>query len=93
MLFISGYYRFSSSRGISGGRGVRKNKHYDYVYVKKNKGGWGVKKHENITYKIESHQKNTSSFLYFSKPCVCGSLKHGRTTHVECVLNKKYSDV
>ena len=44
--FMSLIYRFSLIKGISSGsgRGVRKNKYYDYVYAEENKGGWDVKK-------------------------------------------------
>ena len=34
-----------------------------------------------------------TSLNYHCKPCLCGSLKHSRTYHVNCPLNCRYADV
>ena len=95
MLFISDF-RFVSSRSTGrrefGGRGVRKNTHFNkcrHIYVEENKSR-GVRKHYNIIIILD--RKKTSSCLRYSKPCLCGSLNHARTNHSDCLLNKQYSD-
>ena len=65
------------------------------IHVNNNR-SWGVRK-ENVCYKTyeyicERNINTTCIMLSYSKPCVCGSLTHSRTTHIDCVLNKKYSD-
>lgn len=74
-------------------KGVRKS--YTGIsvvyYVEKNESR-GVRNNENIYYEILKKKKNDIS-VYGGRSCVCGSLKHLRTTHVDCVLNKQYDDV
>ena len=65
------------------------------VYVNNNnKGCWGVRR-ENVCYKTFTCENNfrPSCMLSYSKPCVCGSLTHVRTTHADCILNKRYPDI
>ena len=74
------------------GKGVRKT-HTDVsvMHVKKHE-SWGVRK-ENVHYEKSYNRSSRSLLLCGDKPCVCGSLKHSRTTHIRCVLNKQCDDV
>ena len=72
-------------------RGVRKFDFYynNTIYVKHGE-GWGVRK-DGVVYKTHGNPKHTlNRMLHYSKPCVCGSLTHMRTTHVDCILNRRY---
>ena len=76
-------------------KGVRINKKKSKImYLTGKKGGRGVR-NDNIIYSTpEQKTKHTlRNMLYYSKPCVCGSLLHIRRTHVDCLLNPRYDDI
>ena len=75
-------------------RGIRKSEYYynNIIYIKYGKGR-GVRK-DGVVYKIYGKPKQKfNHMLHYSRPCVCGSLTHMRTTHVDCMLNRRYLDV
>ena len=76
-------------------RGVRVDKNIDnirYYYNKRgNSKSRGVRKDGYVLCYRESKQK-TNIMLFYSKPCVCGSLRHATTRHIDCVLNGRYDD-
>ena len=63
------------------------------AYLKDDKTVRGVR-NEHIIYSLpQQHTKYTLHYkLEYNRPCVCGSLTHVRTTHVDCLLNKRYED-
>ena len=74
-------------------RGVRKSDYYynNTIYVKYGKSR-GVRK-DGVVYKTYGKPKHTlNHMLHYSRPCVCGSLTHMRTSHVNCMLNPRYLD-
>ena len=81
---------------ISSGRskGVRKsNNKSKIIYLTNKVGGRGVR-NDHVIYSVpEQDTKHTlHHMLHYTKPCVCGSLRHVRTTHVDCLLNPRYYD-
>ena len=53
--------------------------------------GLGVRKHNSTMCYNVSKEKNIGVLLY-SRPCLCGSLKHKSTRHLGCPLNPRYDD-
>ena len=77
-----------------GSRGVRKSNNHKIIYLKNIAGGRGVR-NDHVIYSVpKQYTKHTlHHMLHYSRPCVCGSLHHLRTTHVNCLLNPRYDDV
>ena len=78
----------------TGSKGVRKTNKYKVIYLTNKPGGRGVR-NDRVIYSLpEQETKHTlHHMLHYHKPCVCGSLRHVRTTHVSCLLNPRYDDV
>ena len=47
---------------------------------------------EKMIYYLVKKRINSYGLEYCNKPCVCGSLRHARTTHLDCMLNNRYDD-
>ena len=75
-------------------KGVRKSNKSKIIYLTNRVGGRGVR-NDHVIYSVpEQDTKHTlHHMLHYTKPCVCGSLRHVRTTHVDCLLNPRYYDV
>ena len=73
-------------------RGVRKDKYCNNTIYVKYKKSRGVRI-DGVVYKVFGKPKHTLHCLHYSRPCICGSLKHARTTHIDCQLNPRYLDV
>ena len=91
-------FSFSSRRRKFGNKGVRISK-YSHTGKKiiclKNKTGTGRGvRNDNVIYSLpQNTTKHTlHDRLEYSKPCVCGSLSHALTTHMNCLLNRRYED-
>ena len=77
-------------------QGVRlENNDVNVIYIRKGeKRSIGVRK-DNVIYRtLIEYQEDPfcRNMLYRSRPCLCGSLYHSRTTHSECLLNDQYND-
>lgn len=77
------------------GKGVRRDENtlrIHYLTSEKHSGR-GVFD-EDMIYKYINTNKNTYvNMLFVNRPCVCGSLNHTRTNHMNCLLNPRYNDV
>ena len=62
-------------------------------YTDRNK-SVGVRKNNISHYILAKKKKSMFSdhMLHYSKPCLCGSLQHSSTKHLDCYLNPRYDD-
>ena len=60
-----------------------------YISRKKRKTGLGVRG-DHLWHMILPEKRRMG--LLFSSPCTCGSLSHGSTKNLNCLLNKQYMD-
>ena len=88
MFMIQGMYKRSFQTLKDSVQGVRTDTipKVRVVYRKsiRNK---GVRRHD-VMYSYPYISKEPKNI----KPCLCGSLYHSRTTHISCLLNKRYDD-
>jgi len=89
-------YNISTTTVTGSSKGVRKSNKYNnkIIYLTNKAGGRGVR-NDHVIYSVpKQYTKHTlHHMLHYSRPCVCGSLHHLRTTHVNCLLNPRYDDV
>ena len=92
MLFK--YHILGKSRRRRNSKGVRKDQcvvDIKYIYFREKKGGFGVRKGDNIIHMLLP-DPSVQNHLLYSKPCLCGSLSHVSTRSLKCPLNKRFLD-
>ena len=65
-----------------------------YVEYRNRNKALGVRKNNIDHYILEQKKKSVFSdhMLNYNKPCLCGSLQHATTRHLDCYLNRRYED-
>lgn len=79
-----GFRSTKMGRGVYVDRSTRSNR----VIMSSNSRNKGVRREDGVIISTT----DTCTMLYHV-PCLCGSFKHTRTNHKDCVLNPIYDDV
>ena len=89
----TGYNTIMKTNPKTESRGVRREDKISYYNKRGNSKSRGVRKEYDTCYIIENTiSKQKKNMLFYSKPCVCGSLHHATTRHTDCYLNSRYDD-